>query len=192
MKQLFIFSIALLFLTSFQFNKEIIIDKQEAKSAFAFLNKIRANPGKYYEELQFGKELKSTNKQLTWNHTLAKVAESKVFDMANRNYFEHTDPDGFGINYFIQKSGYKLNADWTKIKSANYFESMAANNINGQDAIRELIIDNGDSLFPHRKHLLGLDEWSSSLNDIGIGFARCDSGSTYKTYTCVIIAKHDW
>ena len=44
--------------TSFQKNNEVTIDKKEAQDAFTLLTDIRNNPDKYYEELNFEKELK--------------------------------------------------------------------------------------------------------------------------------------
>jgi hypothetical protein len=192
MKFLIRFIILALLLSAFRTGDGIVIDKAEAKKAFSLLQEIRNNSKGFFRELGFDSTLKKTAIQLQWNDTLAKVAEKKAYDMANRNYFAHVDPDGNGLNYFINKSGYKLNSDWTKSKSDNYFESLAANNETGEEAIKDLIIDSNTPSFGHRNHLLGLDNWNASLTDIGIGFSRRDSGSTYKTYTCVIIAKHNW
>lgn len=178
--------------TSFQKNDDVIIDKKEAQDAFTLLSEIRNDPDKYYEELSFEKGLTVSKIKLKWNDTLAKVAEAKAYDMAKRNYMGHVDPDGYGMNYYIKKSGYKLQPKWTVEKSANYFESLAANTFSGIEAIKVLVTDKNTPSLGHRKHLLGLDSWNAALTDIGIGFSRRESGSTYKTYTCVIIAKHDW
>ena len=128
--------------------------------------------------------------QLRWNDTLARVAEAKALDMATRNYFAHVDPDGYAMNYYINKAGYKLREIWLTKPTANYFESCNAGATSGQEAIKMLLIDNGVPSLGHRIHLLGLDEWSSSLLDIGIGYAHSDGKSTYGSYTCVLIAKH--
>jgi uncharacterized protein YkwD len=170
----------------------VVIDKKEAQKAFTLLKEMRSNPNKYYSELGYEKDLKPSTIQLVWNDTLAKVAENKAYDMANRNYYGHIDPEGFGINHFIAKSGYKLNSLWTANKADNYFESLTANLPNGEAAIKFLVKDSLTPSLGHRKHLLGLDKWNSTLRDVGIGFARRESGSTYRTYVCVIIAKHDW
>jgi hypothetical protein len=53
-----------------------------------------------------------------------------------------------------------------------------------------LIVDDGVPTLDHRKHLLGMDRWSHNLVDVGIGYARSNGNTVYKTYTCVIIAKH--
>ena len=184
--------IALFALVSFQTQDRVTIDKEEAKKAFQLLNDIRANPSKYYKELHFDKNFIVSKTPLVWNDTLSKVAEAKAYDMANRNYFGHTDPDGFGINHYIQASGYKLNSDWTKNKTDNFFESITAQASGGENAIKNLIIDEHTPSLGHRKHLLGIGEWNASLYDIGIGYAKRDAGSVYTTYVSVIIAKHDW
>jgi len=79
----------------------------------------------------------------------------------------------------------------TNSKQNNFFESIAAGVDNGEEAIRLLIIDKGFPSQGHRKHLLGMGEWNASLTDIGIGFARRNSGSSYTTYVSIIIAKHN-
>ncbi|MBX3255372.1 MAG: CAP domain-containing protein [Chitinophagaceae bacterium] len=192
MKTVVQFIILIFVLTSFRTDKSITIDKEEAKKAFVALQDIRKYPNKYFQQLHFDKDLKISTVLLQWNDTLAKVAEAKAFDMANRNYFGHVDPGGFGINYFINKAGYKLNPKWTQTKDANYFESLTANIATGEEAIKYLVKDSITPFLGHRKHLLGLDNWNSTLTDIGIGFTRRDTGSMYQTYICVIIAKHDW
>lgn len=190
--KLFTFIVILFTLASFKGDKHISVDKEEAQQAFEYLNKVRTNPEQYYQELHFPKNTKVSQVKLVWNDTLAKVAENKAMDMAKHNYFNHVTLDGYGINYLINKAGYTLNKDWIKKKNANNFESIAANNPTGIEAIKTLIIDKGVTNLGHRKHLLGLDQWNSTLSDVGIGFARCPSGSAYQTYICVIIAKHDW
>lgn len=193
-KKLILISLFLPLIISFSADEGIIINKEEAQKAYILLNKVRMNQNDYYRDFQFDKNIKVTKKPLVWNDTLARVAEARAYDMAKSNYFSHVNPDGYGVNYYINKSGYKLNPDWLKTKNLNYFESLAAGSIDGQDAIRQLIIDEDDAKngYRHRIHLLGLDEWSSSLKDIGIGFVSRESGSEYQTYICVIIAKHNW
>ena len=57
--------------------------------------------------------------------------------------------------------------------------------------IRNLIIDKNVPSLGHRKDLLGLDDWNASLYDIGIGYARPVENSRFRSYVCVLIAKHD-
>jgi uncharacterized protein YkwD len=181
----------IMLLLSFLYNNNPFVVKEEAQQAFQLINAIRSNPEKYYKELHLNSKLRITKTPLRWNDTLAKVAEAKALDMAKRNYFAHVNPDGYGINYLINQSGYKLNADWLKDKKENFFESIGSGYDSGQEAVKALIIDADDPSMGHRDHLLGIKDWDASLVDIGIGFVKCDGGK-YQSYTCIIIAKHNW
>ncbi|WP_153798077.1 CAP domain-containing protein [Foetidibacter luteolus] len=164
-----------------------VTDKTEALKAFELINSIRQNPASFT-----GANLSGVNAMpaLNWNDTLAKAAEAKALDMARRNYFSHTDPNGLGMNYHINKAGYSLNQAWLTNTSNNYFESIQAGAADGEEAVSMLIIDNGVPTLGHRKHLLGMDQWNASLKDIGIGFVRTAEGSKFKSYTCILIARH--
>ena len=178
-------------LLSFLYNNNPFVVKEEAQGAFQLVNSIRNNPEKYYKELKLNSKLRITKTLLRWNDTLARVAEAKALDMAKRNYFNHVNPDGYGINYSINQSGYQLNADWLKDKKENFFESLGSGHDSGTEAVKSLIIDADDATKGHRDHLLGIGDWDATLVDIGIGFVKCDGGK-YQSYTCIIIAKHNW
>lgn len=169
----------------------ISVDNEEALKAFNYINEIRANPAKYSQEIGVNLNGVKPKPALKWNDTLAKVAQERAADLAKRNYFSHVNPDGEGVNILIFRAGYKLPEAWIKDKRTNNFESLQAGAIDGKDAVKDLIIDEGESRIGHRKHLLGIDDWNASLKDIGIGFVRAP-GSEYKTYVCIIIAKHNW
>jgi len=172
-------------------NEAPALDQKEAKAAYTFLNKVRAQPKAFAKELPFLASGSKAMHQLKWNDTLARVAEAKALDMATNNYFAHVNAKGYGMNYYINKAGYKLPADWLRYPEANYFESCNAGGLSGVEAIKMLLIDEGVPSLGHRKHLLGMDAHSASLVDIGIGYARSNSdATTYRTYTCIIIAKH--
>lgn len=166
------------------------IDKEEGKKAFTFLNKVRSSPSAFADEMPFLTEI-GPRPILKWNDTLAQVAEAKALDMATRKYVAHIDSEGYGLNYYINKAGYKLNARWLATKELNFFESISAGAPNGEAAIRTLLTDKDVPSLGHRKHLLGLDSWTASLYDIGIGYARPVENSPYMSYVCVIIAKHN-
>ncbi len=187
----FIICVVLFPSTSYKQDDSIIIDKKEAYNAFVYLNDIRTNPDKYRAELKLSKSLKITKTKLKWNDTLASVAEARAVDMVKRKYFAHVDPDGYGVNHYISKAGYKLEPEWTSKKNDNSFESIQAGLDDGVSSIKNMIANDEDSKNAHRYHLLGIDEWDKSLVDIGIGFVR-DSLSEYGTYVSVIIAKHHW
>ena len=183
--------IILLLLTLFTFFKTPPeLDRKEAQKAFVLLNKVRANPAAFTEEMPFLAEI-SKKPLLKWNDTLAAVAEAKALDMATRLYMSHVDPEGYGMNHHINKAGYRLNVKWLTKKEMNYFESLSAGVPDGETAIRNLIIDKNVPSLGHRKHLLGLDEWNAKLYDIGIGYARPVENSRFRSYVCVLIARHD-
>ncbi len=182
-----------LLLGSFQSGKKARLDQEEARRAFSYLNEIRSRPEKFLQKFPFLSKHTISKNSLLWNDQLAKAAETKALDMANRKYFAHVDPEGYGMNYYIDKGGYQLNKDWLKNKRSNNFESIAYGLKDGESTINTLIIDKGIAGLGHRKHLLGIDAWNSSLTDIGIGFASIERKEGYpETYVCIIIAKHDW
>ena len=186
-------------------NKEItaIIDKKEAKEAFDYLNNIRSNPAAYSNEIGCDISYVEPRHALVWNEKLASAAERKAMDMAKRNYCEHVDPDGYGMNYFIHKAGYQLTDDFLAERSQNNFESIGAGYESGIKLIQGLILDKG---YPagfegHRIHLLGIDQFWANCYDIGIGFVSVinpkDTSSSivttnYVTYSCILIAKQDY
>lgn len=174
------------------FSQKVKVDKKEAQQAYQLINAIRSNPEKYNKQLGISNLHVINRTKLRWNPTLAKVAEYRAIDMANRNYFDHVTPEGIGPNYYIEKAGYSLNNDWLKNLAANNFESIGANHPDAVSGVKALLIGSKETQYAHRKHLLGMDSWNGSLYDVGIGFVRSDNGSKYKTYLVVIIAKHDW
>lgn len=193
MRVLFVILILLFATGAYAQRKKITVDRASAKEAYDYLQAFRSNPRKMMRKLgvRFD-EGKVSKIQLRWNKDLAKAAELRARDMAERNYFDHSSPEGIGPNHYIVKAGYALNSDWLKKRSANNFESIAANHPTAVDGIKAFIIGKGSPGFMHRKHVLGLDPWNASLLDIGIGFVRIPEGANYKTYLSVIIAKHDW
>lgn len=171
----------------------LIVNAQKTenlKTGFDYLNMIRENPAKYSSETSIDLSDIGKNPALKWNDTLAKVAQEKAEDMIKRSYFDHVDPSGKGINILISNAGYKLLESWTSNPKNNYFESIAAGEMNVKASIVQLIFDGG--AMPHEKaghrvHLLGLNEFYSDLKDIGIGYAE---GGKYGANTVIIIAKH--
>lgn len=188
----FLFLILFIFGFSSIQAQELSASRDQALMAFELLNKIRQNPKSYSKELPINPKVIKAMPALKWNDALAKVAEEKALDMATKNYFSHVDAKGCGINFYINKGGYKLNKDFLKKKDQNNFESIQAGATDGEDAIRKLIIDKGVPSLGHRYHLLGVGDWNSTLYDIGIGFVYADPDDKFKSYVSVIIAKHDW
>ncbi|MBQ3689129.1 MAG: CAP domain-containing protein [Bacteroidales bacterium] len=167
------------------------IENKEVSAAFEYLNAVRQNPSAYSKEIGVDLSGVSEIHALKWNDILAKVAQERAEDMVSRNYFGHTDPDGYGTNIKINNAGYTLDESWYSDKSMNYFESLAAGNAEGKATVIQLINDGGasDSGAGHRRHLLGMDDFWGDCYDIGIGKAK---GGDYGTYWCFLIAKHQF
>lgn len=168
------------------------LDREEAMEMFNYLQSLRQKKTAKSDPLN--KYVKSKKPLLIWNDTLAKVAEARALDLAEKNYFDHIDKKGYGVNYYIEKAGYSLEKEWLNDRSNNFFESLEAGHENAHDVIETLIIDKGIPSKGHRKHLLGLDDWNEKNHDIGIAFYRVgeDSKADYSTYTVIIIARHNW
>ncbi|MBN2786891.1 MAG: CAP domain-containing protein [Paludibacteraceae bacterium] len=165
------------------------INLEEAKNAFEYLNRVRQNPKNYSKEIGgFMRSIKPMP-ALIWNDTLARVAQEKALDMANKNYFAHINKSGQGINILIHQAGYTLEKEFIKNKKNNFFESLAMGQDNGVEVINELILDKVVNPPSHRQHLLGLTDFWASCLDIGIGFVTTDNPQI-PTYTCIIIARH--
>src|SRR5262249_33785634 len=84
------------------------VDKNEAQSAFQYLNQVRQNPAAFGNEIGADLSQVQPRPALVWYDELARVAELKAQDMANRNYFGHVTPEGYGINVLIAFAGYTL------------------------------------------------------------------------------------
>ncbi len=167
--------------------------KTEAQKAASLINEIRKNPSAYSSQMGVDLSGVAARPALNWNSALAKVAQAKAEDMANNNYFSHTDRDGYGVNYYMFKAGYDMPEKWYSDKSNNYFENIAAGNATAEAMVKQLVYDSGkDNVSAgHRSSLLGISDWNSSCIDIGIGYAY-DANSTYGHYWSVIIAKHSY
>lgn len=194
---------ALLFLLSISCTKGVFNSEPDANpdidtsraallSALEYLNSVRAAPPSYSDDLNVDLDNVSPRPPLVWNDTLATVAKNKAADMASRNYFAHTDPDGNGMNIKIHEGGYTLSEAFLKTKADNYFESLSAGEGNTVNVIKTLIVDKGTNPPAHRDHLLGISQFWSNCYDIGIGFVPGTSGSKYRSYCCILIAKHDF
>lgn len=176
------------------FQIQIFSQNEEVKEAFLYLNKVRANPTLYSKEV--GVSLAGINARhaLKWNDTLAKVAQAKAEDLAKNRYFDHIDPKGYGLNYYVAKAGYKLPDGWLDDPSANYVESLSAGSESPKGGIIQLLNDNDEPVHDkagHRVHLLGIDEFFGKGVDVGMGWVNSPD-SEYQTYLVVVIARHNW
>ncbi len=164
----------------------------EPYKAFLHLNKIRANPVAYSEACEVDLSYVEPRPALKWNATLAKVAQAKAEDMVARNYFGHVDPDGNGMNIKIAEAGYSLNPKWYSDPATNYFESLYAGGVTGEQGIERLIRDIGHDPPGHRNHLLGIVDFWANCTDVGIGYAKGNAENKFKAYMSVLVVKHDY
>jgi len=167
----------------------IFIDKQQAQKAFVLLNKIRKDPNSYSERLGFSLRGIAPRGELQWDDSLCAVAERRAMSMASRGWFGDVDPDGYGVNYYINKAAYSLTDDQVKHKKESNLAAIEGGAASGEVAIGNIIIDKdklGDS---GRKLLLGIGDFNAALVDVGIGFVHGTGSTKYRSYTCIIIAK---
>jgi uncharacterized protein YkwD len=183
------FGVLALFLTLSKSGiSQISINKEEAKKAVDYLNKIRQNPAAYSSELGVDLSKVEPMQALEANPILMKVAEERAKDLIENHYFSHINKKGEGINILIHRAGYTLAPEMIKNKDANYFESISAGMPTGIEHINNLLIDEGINPPGHRIHLLGMNAFYAECRDIGIGFAE-DPKSEFRYYMVVIIAK---
>lgn len=111
---------------------------------------------------------------------LAKVARSHAKDMAERNYFGHVTPEGYGPNYRVWYAGYlhPYSIDLT----ANNIESLHGGGSTASRVWESFMTSDG-----HRNHLLGLLSCYAEQTDYGIGYAY-NSESKYQHFWVIITA----
>ncbi len=120
---------------------------------------------------------------LTCHPILAQVARERAEDMAQRHYFSHTNPDGFGPNYLVRQAGYVLPSYYGTEPTANNIESIA-----GGFSTAEAAWQCWMGSEPHRDQLLGLFPFFADQVEYGVGYAY-DPASPYRHYWVVITAK---
>ena len=120
---------------------------------------------------------------LKLNSILVEQARRKAKDMAERVYFDHVDPDGFGPNYWVLKAGYQLPDYYGTAPNANYIESIGAGYADAASVWKAWMLSPG-----HRSHLLGENQFYRDQIEVGIGYYYKANGS-YSHYWVVLIAE---
>ena len=113
---------------------------------------------------------------------LSQVARERAQDLAGRNYFSHTNPDGFAANYLVWQAGYDLPAWWGNGLADNYIESIAGGYASPDDTWVDWM--NSPS---HRTHILALEPFYQNQTSYGVGYAY-SATSTYKHYWVILTA----
>lgn len=114
---------------------------------------------------------------------LSQVARARAEDMAQRSYFNHTNPDGHGPNFLVLEAGYVLPAEYSRDAVANNIESIGAGPTNASGMWDAWMASSG-----HRSHLLGDHDFYAAQTDFGIGYAYVP-GSTYQRYWVILSSK---
>ncbi|MCL4300460.1 MAG: CAP domain-containing protein [Anaerolineae bacterium] len=120
---------------------------------------------------------------LSCHPVLAQVARQRAEDMAQRDYFSHTTPEGYGPNYLVRQAGYVLPSFYSTALDGNNIESIAAGFPTAAATWQQWM---GST--PHRTQLLGLNSFFAEQTEYGIGYAF-NPNSEYLYYWVVITAK---
>ena len=113
---------------------------------------------------------------------LARVARARAQDMAERGYFDHVSPDGFGPNYLVREAGFELPDWYPDSPSSNNLESIGAHFATAADVWEAWVNAEG-----HRLHVLGTDPFFAEQEEVGVGYYY-DAGSQYGAYWVLITA----
>ncbi len=113
---------------------------------------------------------------------LEQVARAKAADLANRDYFDHTNPDGCGPNWLVEQAGYPLPEHYDHSRDGNNIESLAAGYASAGDTWDGWMDSSG-----HRQHLLATHPFYAEQTHVGIGYVN-RPGSRYTHYWVVLTA----
>ncbi len=113
---------------------------------------------------------------------LSQVARERAQDMAARDYFSHTNPDGFAANYLVWSAGYDLPAWWGNGAADNFIESIAGGYSSPDDTWLDWMDSPG-----HRTHILALEPFYQNQTSYGVGYAY-SATSIYKHYWVILTA----
>ncbi len=117
------------------------------------------------------------------NTILTRVARERAQDMAERDYFGHTNPDGYGPNYLVEQAGYVLPDFYDQSPAGNNIESLAGGFGNANDVWQAWL---GSA--SHRVHVLGEHPFFAEQIDYGVGYFY-DAESSRKHYWVLLTAR---
>lgn len=115
---------------------------------------------------------------------LARVARARAVDMGTRRYVRHVTPDGDGPNRLVERAGYVLPSVYSRRRSANNIEVIAAGDDRAEQAWRSWLGSRS-----HRRQVLGLNAFFAEQTDYGVGHAEIPD-SRYGHYWVLITARH--
>jgi len=106
---------------------------------------------------------------LRWSPELAKVNDYHAWDMWNRDYFYHDEPDGDGPENRVEQFGYKCSNGLSEIQA-----SADATYSDGLEGISGFLISGWLNSDSHRKSLL-----NDEHNTAGVGIYIDNSSNVY-------------
>lgn len=119
---------------------------------------------------------------MVYDPILHVVARAKAHDLAERAYFNHADPDGYGPNKAVKLAGYELPAWWGDALDTNYIESLVAGFASTAAAFNALVGSPG-----HRDHILGEEPFYAEQTRYAVGYANVP-GSPHTRYFVFVSA----
>ena len=114
---------------------------------------------------------------MTLDPILCIVARKHAADMAKRNYFAHTNPDGQGPNFLIRRAGYILPSYYDNSRAGNNIESIGMSTGSPQSVLSPWLRSSS-----HRPHILGELDFYQQQSSIGIGVYRSPVAPHYRYY----------
>ncbi len=87
--------------------------------------------------------------EMHWHPILHQIAREHTCDMAEREYFSHVSPEGYGPNYRARQAGYPLPDNYSP--DGNGIESLASTSSQSAERVLELWLNSPG----HKTHILG-------------------------------------
>lgn len=125
---------------------------------------------------------KQNRKALIWDSRLHAAARARSKDMGVRGYFNHVNPDGFGPNWFVTQTGYRLPMQWTAFDGGNQVESILGGHVSAEAAFKMWM---GST--KHVNHILARNPFYENQTRYGVGYVYVPN-SRYKHYWTFISA----
>jgi hypothetical protein len=129
------------------------------------------NPQEQQLEVLFRTDPEQHRQNPRRDDTLSQVARQRAQDMADRNYFSHTSPDGHGPNFWVVQAGYGLPNYYTA--NGNNIESIGLNY-----GTADQVWQAWKSSSAHRVHVIAEDPFYATQTDYGLGYVE-KNGSRY-------------
>lgn len=114
--------------------------------------------------------------EMVYQEVLNFIARAKAKDMAERAFFSHIDPDGYGPNFAAHQAGYAL--DFGAAPRSNSIESIGVRHQNRLKAegAAQIVFDSWLESPGHRRHVLGEVDQFRNQTAYGVGYAFASEG----------------